>query len=254
MVTGRAGVAESFSHATASWKEPSVTCARGDFGALSTIVVGLGGYGADAQSSEDVGTDANCDASGKPTYYGWFELVPYHRLHHPRPDPRRGLDHGIGHDSRPRHPEPRQGSADRLDRGWTFSRRFEWLGEPQNINGLTAPATYSAEWLVEAPVSCHWFSCTQSSLVKFGAVALTGISAVGNGTSGTLSDPAWKVTRLRLVPGPVLVPSYSRNSAAASGPAHIGRAASPAGATPGPMSSDGRGFKVKWVAVAKGLL
>jgi hypothetical protein len=254
LVTGRAGARVSFSSATGTWKEPSVTCARGDLGDLSTVVVGLGGYGADAQSSEDVGTDANCDAAGKPTYYAWFELVPYPAYDIPeRVSPGDSITGSVtilGPATRNRV----EVRVTNLTRRWTFTRRFEWIGEPENLNGLTAPATYSAEWLVEAPVSCHWFTCAQASLVKFGSVAMTRISAVGNGSTGTLADPGWKVTRLRLVPGPVLVPSFSSNSPAASGPARIETASSPAGATPGKLSSNGRAFKVKWVAVAKGLL
>ena len=75
--------------------------------------------------------------------------------------------------------------------------------------GVFAAAS-SAEWLVEAPSSCHYEVCSQASLANFGSVGMTGISAAADGVAGALNDPRWKVVRLRLVPGKVHLPSYPR--------------------------------------------
>ena len=40
------------------------------------IWVGLGGYSLTSQELEQVGTEADCDEHGKPSYYIWYELVP----------------------------------------------------------------------------------------------------------------------------------------------------------------------------------
>jgi hypothetical protein len=38
--------------------------------------VGLGGFSETSQALEQIGTEANCSASGKPRYAMWYELVP----------------------------------------------------------------------------------------------------------------------------------------------------------------------------------
>ncbi len=262
VVTGRPGSRVSYSSATGTWKEPAVTCAHGDRGAFSTIAVGLGGYGADRQSAEQVGADANCGASGNPAYYAWFDLAPYPSHTIPQkvsPGDTLTATVSIIGTTRPPLVEVQ---VTNVTRGWSYTRRISWVsagqfivapGE-QNAGGLTAPASSSAEWLVEAPSTCQRLVCAQASLANFSSVAMTKVSAVAGGTTGTLADPDWKVTRLRLAPGPVRIPSYPRSTPFARNPAERGTAASPAGATPGLPGAAGRGFRVKWVPVAKGVV
>jgi hypothetical protein len=262
VVTGRPGSAVSYSSVTGTWTEPTVTCARGDSGSFSTISVGLGGYGANAQSDEQVGADANCGATGKPAYYAWFDLAPYPSYSVPHkvlPGDTLTATVSIITSKRPPWVEVQ---VKNLTRNWTFTREISWVSAgqflvapgAQNTGGQSAPDTSSAEWLVEAPSSCHQFVCAQASLANFSSVSMTKISAVANGSAGTLTDPDWKLTRLRLVPGQVRVPSYPQATPFARGPAQQGTAASPAGANPGAASTDGHAFKVKWVAVAKGVV
>src|SRR5690349_2437415 len=68
VVTGKPGT--RYTSVTGSWREPTVSCGRQATG-FATIAVGLGGYGRGSQGAEQVGTDANCGASGKPVYYAW---------------------------------------------------------------------------------------------------------------------------------------------------------------------------------------
>jgi Peptidase A4 family len=249
-----------YSSATGTWKEPAVSCMRDRHG-FSTIAVGLGGYGGNAQSDEQVGADANC-AMGKPRYFGWFDLAPY---------PSYTVPHAVHAgdvltatvtilaDSRPAVVSV---ELDNRTAGWRFTRQISWVSAgrflvapgAQNTGIQALPDGTSAEWLVEAPASCVDQVCSQASLANFGSVAMTGISAVADGVTGTLSSPAWHLTRLRLVPGRVRVPSYPRATPFARNPPATGQAASPAGATPGDASTDGRSFKVKWKVAPKGSL
>ncbi len=81
VLTGSAGKAISYSRISGTWKVPTVTCGPKNAGAASAVWVGLGGYRLDKNTNrgrvEQVGTNADCDASGKPEYYAWFEIVPF---------------------------------------------------------------------------------------------------------------------------------------------------------------------------------
>jgi hypothetical protein len=54
-----------------------VHCRLGDRGASSAVWVGLGGFVTATPKVEQVGTDSNCNRSGRPSYLAWFEVVPY---------------------------------------------------------------------------------------------------------------------------------------------------------------------------------
>ena len=236
LVTGRAGARVSFSSATGTWKEPSVTCARGDLGDLSTVVVGLGGYGADAQSSEDVGTDANCDAAGKPTYYAWFELVPYIAYNVPTNDKVLVGDTMTGTVNILSTTLVQLEIQDQT-RNWTFSRNITFSSQD----------TSTAEWISEAPASCLRFVCGEANLANFGTVTMRNISAIGNGATGALNNPNWTTIPIQLVPAKMSIPSLEPEQTQAPPEA---KASSPAGATPGPPSPDGSSFGITWVPVA----
>jgi hypothetical protein len=120
--------------------------------------------------------------------------------------------------------------------GWTFSR---------NITFSAADGS-TAEWISEAPASCLRFVCHEANLANFGSVDMTGISATGNGQTGTLTNPDWNVIPIQLVPGQMLVPTLNPEASSTQ----KGHANSPAGATPGPPSADGTSFTQTWVPVA----
>lgn len=76
VVTGSASSPVTYSSVTGTWTVPAATCnSPSTAGGSSTVWVGLGGY--TTKSQEEVGTDSNCNAKNKPTYYAWFELLPY---------------------------------------------------------------------------------------------------------------------------------------------------------------------------------
>lgn len=255
VVTNRRGT--RYTSVTGTWRQPAVSCRRHPNG-FSTIAVGLGGYGKDSQSDEQVGTDANCGASGAPTYYGWFDIAPYPSYGVPYKVSPGDLVTATVTIEHTASPPLVKVELDDATAGWKFAREVSWVSagstvqQPgaQNAGGSWEPAASSAEWLVEAPSSCRYEVCAQASLANFGSVGMTRIAAVADGVAGTLKDPRWKVVRLRLVPGKVHLPSYPRATPFSRNPLADGIAASPAGATPGQASPDGRSFKVHWKPVA----
>ena len=244
------GATISYTRASGTWTVPTADCSHEKAGAASTIWVGLGGYNSAAQdaignsatvTNGQVGTDSSCDANDKPTYYAWFQLQPYPSYTIPhRVSPGDTITGLVTYLS------STVGEVKVADQtaGWSFTRKLS----------LSYPDERTAEWIVEAPANCIRFACTQASLAKFGAVTMRGISAVGNGQTGTLADPNWSVTAIKLVPGLVNVPNLGPSTGAAENTGEKGKASSPAGATPGKLSSGGSAFNLKWVAVAtKGL-
>ena len=73
--SGYAVTGTSFSSVSGSWVQPAATCTRGSSG-YSAFWIGLGGFDASSQALEQIGTSADCSASGRVSYYAWYELVP----------------------------------------------------------------------------------------------------------------------------------------------------------------------------------
>jgi hypothetical protein len=223
----------AFSSVTGTWVVPTATCASRDAGSFSTVWVGLGGY--TTKNQEEVGTDTNCDSQSRPSYYAWFELVPYIAYKVPAADKVLAGDTMTGLVKILSTSLVELQIQDQTS-GWTFSRNITFSSQD----------TSTAEWISEAPATCLRFACHEANLANFGSVDMTGISATGDGKTGTLTDPDWNVIPIQLVPSQMLVPTL--NPEALSN--QRGHANSPAGATPGPFSPDGTSFTQTWVPVA----
>jgi hypothetical protein len=225
-----------YTSATATWTVPAAKCSAKGAKArtYSTTWVGLGGYAYETQ--EEVGTNSNCTAAGKGYYYSWFELVPYLSYPVTIKDTLHAGDVVTGLTKVLKAAKRVELQLKDLTAGWTFTTKISWA----------APDETSADFVVEAPAECVYYTCTEASLANFGAVSMHGISIIGNGKSGSLTDPRFAVTGVKLVPGRLRVPTLNPNARTDK----QGRAASPAGATPGPVSSDGRSFHIRWVKVA----
>jgi hypothetical protein len=219
----------NFTSVTGTWTVPSASCAAGAGAALSTAWVGLGGLTTSRQ--EEVGTDSGCDASGKPVYFAWFELVPYIAYHvngmvEPG-DTITGLVKVLGL-------ALVQLQVANVTRGWTFTRNITF--SPMD--------TSTADWIVESPATCVRWVCKEANLANFGTLNMTGISATtAGGETGTLTDPNWQVIPIQLIPGQMTIPTLDPEATASS----RGSASSSAGATPGGPSADGSSFSVTWV-------
>jgi hypothetical protein len=208
-VTAASGAPASFTSVHGSWREPTVSCPAGAAGTASAIWVGLGGMIGSDPGLEQIGTNANCDARGKPTYFAWFELLPY-------------IAYQIKAKVRPGDSLAASVSVDgvsvrlqlqNLTRRWTVTK---------NLSTAT-PDTSSAEWIVEAPSVCAYSECKQARLANFGSVSMTNLAVGTTSTYGALAGAPWSLTAIRLAPA---LPS--------------------AGAVPGPLSADGDAFSVLW--------
>ena len=160
-------------------------------------------------------------------YFAWYELVP---------DIARNLDAKvfpgdlITSSVRITHFALVALHVENRTRHWSFTRTITW----------GTSDTGSAEWITEAPNNCRRNYCQVASLANFGRVTFQNIAATGNGSRGTLSNPRWTAIPLRLVPG-----VKTSLGSGFSIPSH-----SHAGATPGSVSTDGRTFRISWVAHA----
>ncbi len=240
VVTSNTKKSVKFTAVTGTWTVPVAHCTVADAGASSTAWVGIGGF--QEKYQDEVGTNSNCDTKGKPHYFAWFELVPYPAY----------LTFDKNHWSIKWGVSPGDvmtGTVKILNRkkirlelhnrtrGWIFTRDVD----------LALQDTTTAEWVVSAPANCIKFDCAQASLSNFGEVKMRNVSATGDGKSGTLRNKNWRVLKVKLVPGKLIVPYLGIDNTVT----RTGQANSPAGATPGPPSADGKSFNITWVRVAK---
>jgi hypothetical protein len=181
---GYAAHGAGFHSVWASWRQPGVSCGRGQT-AYSAYWVGLGGYSSGSQALEQIGTEADCQ-SGRPVLSAWFEMVPAPSLPVSLPvsagDDITALVTVSGH------------RATLVLSDQTRRRSFHtsvWSG-PIDIS--------SAEWIVEAPSECST-TCMTLPLANFGNAVFTSAKVqLTNGYVGAIADRLWSTTRLRLSP------------------------------------------------------
>jgi hypothetical protein len=219
----------TYTSATATWVEPTVTCGGDDAGAAAAFWVGLGGYYPNSQTLEQAGTASDCNAStGEPSYYAWYELVP---------DPAVTIKLKVG-------PGDLITTSVNVLGGGTVELQIKNRTRHTTFTTklpFSNPDLSSAEWIAEAPSGCGQYRCRPIPLSDFGSVGFTRIAALGNGVGGTLTDPGWTTT------GVTLDPSGGRGFF--PGPdTFASNAGSTAGATPSAVSPDGRSFTVQWSA------
>ena len=65
----------TFTNVAAAWTQPKVRCTLGQ-PTYSAVWVGLGGYNMSSDALEQIGSEADCRASGKVDSTVWYELVP----------------------------------------------------------------------------------------------------------------------------------------------------------------------------------
>ena len=163
------GSQTTYTSATATWVEPTVTCGADDAGAAAAFWVGLGGYNLNSQALEQAGTASDCSATtGEPTYYAWYELVP-----NPSVTTKLKVDPG---DLMTTSVNVLAGDTVELQikdrtRHTTFTTKLPF----------STPDLSSAEWIAEAPSGCDQYRCQPIPLSDFGSVGFTRIAALGNG-------------------------------------------------------------------------
>jgi len=205
----------TFTSVTATWKQPKVSCSAGST-SYSAFWVGLGGLASTSEALEQIGTGADCTATGKAVYYAWYELVPAASV--------------------PVSLKVRPGDTITASVNVTGTSVLVQVKDRTRKTSFTkrlfmaAPDLTSAEWIAEAPSGCSQIGdCRVLPLSNFASVTFTRIAAIADGHPGTVTDPTWASALIRLIPE--------------SGP---GASPSKAGATPAAVSSDGRIFAVAW--------
>lgn len=202
----------SFHRVVGLWRQPGVSCTPGQ-ASYSAYWVGLGGYSGSAL--EQIGTEADCGANGQPQLTAWYELVPAASmtvsLRINPGDMMEGVVIVSGH------------RATLILRDLTRRRSFQ-ISPPVSMVDVS-----SAEWIVEAPSDCS-STCVTLPLANFGSTGFIGARAEAAGHWGTISDPAWRATRISLSP---------------SGAHTAGAQAGPQGsAIPSALSAGGTAFTV----------
>ena len=222
--TNASGTATSYSNVVGSWVQPKVTCTARQ-PSYSAFWVGLGGFSDDAQALEQIGTESNCDARGRPVYAAWYEIVPA---------PSIPIAMKMAPGDRMTAAVLVQGMQVTLQ----LTNTTRHIRVTRRVT-VQQPDLTSAEWIAEAPSSCSSSGqCRTLPLADFGTVSFARAAATGDGHAGTISDPAWQAT-------PVELAELGQDGL---DPSFAGMRPSPAtsGASPGPLSADGRGFAVAW--------
>jgi Peptidase A4 family len=176
-----------FRRVVALWTQPTVTCTPGER-TYSAAWVGLGGYNLNSKALEQIGTEADCSASGKEVSSAWFELVPA---------PSRNLKMIV-------HP------------GDVMAGRVTVVGDQVTLvlNDRTRHKTFtrtvtdstldvtSADWIVEAPSECGGNQCQPLTLADYGSETFARAKAeTVSGKSGSISSKRWHTAVITLSPG-----------------------------------------------------
>jgi hypothetical protein len=206
-----------------TWVQPTTACTATGRRRYSAAWLGLGGYHTTSRALEQIGTEADCTAAGTPSYSAWYELVPAAPVPIPltvRPGDTLSASVTVtGH-------TVKLYFANRT-RGTVFTKR------------LTADRVdvTSAEWIVEAPSACFESVCAALPLADFGTTSFAGARATtALGHSGTITDPAWATTAIKLGAGGGGRPGGRRFASGAGF----------AAAVPGDLAATGDAFTVTY--------
>ena len=210
----------SFSQVSGTWTQPAVNCSAGS-PSDSAFWVGIGGY--TGEGLEQIGTSADCSATGQAVYSAWYELVP-------APQVAVNMTVEPGDQLSARVAVSGQNvtvSISNLTRHTTVSKQLQ----------MSSPTVSSAEWIAEAPSECDSSSvqdqdCRILPLADFGSVTFTDASASAGGRSGPITSGLGAVEALTLKANPGFGRMYV--------------ASAEADASPGPLSSSGASFAVDW--------
>jgi hypothetical protein len=178
-----------FRRVVALWTQPTVTCTPGE-PAYSAAWVGLGGYNLSSKALEQVGTEADCSASGKEVSSAWYELVPA---------PSRNLKMIV-------HPGDVMAGrvtvvGDQVTLVLTDRTRHKTF--TKKVTDSTLDVT-SADWIVEAPSECGGDGgnqCQPLTLADYGSETFARARAeTASGKFGSISSKLWQTAVITLSP------------------------------------------------------
>jgi peptidase A4-like protein len=214
----------TFSSISGSWVAPSAKCTTDS--TYSAFWVGLGGASDQSQALEQVGTQADCSASGTTSYYAWYELVPAAPVK---------LDLAVT-------------PGDHITGKVTANGTNVLVALTNTTTGQSVSKTLatdtidtsSAEWIAEAPSACdNSGSCQPLPLADFGTVNFTGASATAGGHTGAITDSNWQTSVVQLNGGAAGASQFGPRGVAYD-------TSSSATAQASGLSSNGSAFSVSW--------
>jgi Peptidase A4 family len=178
----------SFRTVSGTWTQPAASCVAGQ-SSYSAVWVGIGGFKPTSNALEQIGTEVDCKAAGNAVTSAWYELVPAPSKTisfavHPG-DVVHATVTVVGH------------QVTLMLQNWTRHRTFRKTMFAPSID------VSSAEWVVEAPSECiNQYACQALPLANFGSVAFdSAIATSTKGATGSILDPKWWRTQIRLTPG-----------------------------------------------------
>jgi hypothetical protein len=222
-VVGATGAGTSasttFTSVSSQWVQPAVTCAAGE-SSYAAFWVGLGGASDTSQALEQIGTSSDCRA-GTAAYSMWYELVPAASVKIKfKVFPGNVIAASVKVNGTQATLQIKN-----LTRRTKFTKKLR----------ISAPDLSSAEWIAEAPSACNNSGrCIQLPLANFGTISFSRAATSAAGHAGTIEDPNWAPTAFNLIEEPTVL----------AGP--IAAQASPNGAAPSALSSNGASFAIAW--------
>ena len=177
----------SFRTVSGTWTQPAASCVAGR-PSYSAVWVGIGGFKPTSDALEQIGTEVDCHASGKAVSSAWYELVPA---------PSRTISFVV-HPGDVMHATVTVVGNQVTVALQNLTRRRTFL---KTMFGSSID-TSSAEWIVEAPSEClSQVACQALPLADFGSVTFDSATATSTmATTGSILDPAWWRTKIRLTP------------------------------------------------------
>jgi Peptidase A4 family len=184
----------SFRSVQATFFVPYLHCTKTPRGTLSSDWVGLDGFVGKPDSVEQGGISANCSASGRAAYHGWYEMFP-------RPEIRASISVRAG-DS-----VTATISYDAADKDFRISLADNTAGEHFSVLRkcpaikigklrLSCPRN-SAEAVSEAPANGTSKHLVIASLSDYGAVSYADIAIIDSaGHHGSLVSSHWNTTKI----------------------------------------------------------
>jgi Peptidase A4 family len=177
-----------FTKVVGAWTQPKLACTAGH-SSYSAYWIGLGGYNENSDALEQIGTEADCSASGAAKMSAWYELVPA---------PSRNLKLTVH-------------AGDTLLASVTVTgHRVRLALEDATTHKTVAKTVHdadldltSAEWIAEAPSECaNDNSCQTLPLADFGSTNFSfAYAQTSTGRKGSISNRAWDTTKITLVAG-----------------------------------------------------
>lgn len=211
----------SFRSVQAAWTQPKVTCTPG-VPTYSSFWIGIGGYSVTSPALEQIGTEVDCTRSGQVSSTAWYELVPAASM-------------PINLTVHPGDAIIASVSVKKHKVGVALYDATTKQGFSKTLTASIVDVS-SADWIVEAPSECIGNgACQTLALADFGSATFSAAAAeTVSGDTGTISDPAWQATKIKLAPqGQRFVLN--------------GGAAAPLGlATPSPLGPGGSVFNVSY--------